>query len=77
MIIIIINNIIIGIYIVLCKEQVLHISDTVHIRLCNLLMAAANQRQLQHSNTQNMTYGSGNRWISHGSFVQFSNEPWG
>ena len=50
------------------KNTVL-ITDTDHTRLCNLLMAAANQRQLRHSNTQNRIYGLRNRWISHGSFA--------
>ena len=42
-----------------------------------IIMAAANQRQLRHSNIQNSTYGSGNWWLPHGSFARFSNESWG
>ena len=37
-------------------------------------MAAANQHQLRHLNTQDKTYGLGSTWLSHDSFAQFSNE---
>ena len=55
--------IIIGVYMsALQRTALLRITDTVHIRQCNYV-AAANQRQLQHSNTQNRTYGLGNRLL--------------
>ena len=57
-------------------SQRFHMIDTDHITQCNLV-AAANQRQLQHSNTQDETYGFGSTWLSHDSFAQFSNESWG
>ena len=71
--------IIIGIYLYSArstKNTALNVTDTVHIRLCNLLMAAANQHQLRHWNTQNRTYRLANRWISHGSFARFSTTSW-
>ena len=75
--IIIIIIIIFSICIALYKEHsAFYTTDTVDIRQCNYV-AAANQRQLRHSNTQNRTYGLGNRWLSHSSFAQFSNEPSG
>ena len=49
-----------------------HITDTAHITQCNLL-AAANQRQLHHSNTQDMRIGK-HMALSHDSFAYFSNE---
>ena len=57
---------IIGNYIprALQRTQRFYITVTVHIRQCNHV-AAANQRQLRHSNTQSRTYGLGNRWLSH------------
>ena len=70
------NNNIWHLYNALQRPQAFYITDTVHIRQCNYV-AAANQRQLRHSNTQNWTYGLGNRWLSHGPFAQFSSEPWG
>ena len=60
-------------YSALQRTQRFYITDTVDIRQCNYV-AAANQRQLRHSNTQNRTYGLGNGWLSHSSFAQFSNE---
>ena len=61
---------------ILSRSQRFYIPDTVHIIQCNLV-AVANQRQLRHSNTQNKTYGLGSMYLSHDSFAQFSNEPWG
>ena len=58
------------------EHSAFYITDTVDIGQCTYV-AAANQRQLRHSNTQNRTYGLGNRWLSHSSFAQFSNEPSG
>ena len=55
------------------RSQRFRITDTVHMIKCKLV-AAANQRQLQHSNTQDKTNGLGSRWFSHDSFAQFSNE---
>ena len=58
------------------RSQHFYITDTVHIIQCNLV-AAANQRQLRHSNTQNKTWiGKHVAWLSHDSFAQFSNGPW-
>ena len=52
------------------------LTDTVQIRQYNYV-ATANQHKLQRSKTQKRTYyGLGNRWLSHDSFAQFSNEPW-
>ena len=47
----------------LCSHQTM--------QLCG--MAAANQHQLHHSNTQKRTYWLGKRWLFHGSFAQVAN----